>query len=278
MIRIRPMTDADVSLGIHLSRQAGWNQTETDWRRALELDPAGCFVAECQGQPVGTATACAFGDVAWVALVLVDVAARNRGAGTALMEHTLTYLDGRGVNSVRLTATPMGQPIYEKLGFVGEYHLARYEGMLPPAPPVAGVESVPPERLAELARLEQTYTGLERDRLLVCTYREWPEAMRMVQQDGRVVGFLSARRGFRAVYVGPCRATPEAGPILLADAWHRLAGQPVFMDLPLANTRALALAEAQGLKVQRQLLWMWRGPKGNPGTDDLWASWGPEKG
>jgi hypothetical protein len=227
---------------------------------------------------VGTTTACIFGEVAWIALVLVDAAARNRGAGTALMTHTLAYLDGRGVKSVRLTATPMGQPIYEKLGFVGEYHLARYEGVLPPGGMASGTEPVPPERLEELADLEQAYTGVDRRRLLVCKAREWPEALRMVRRDGRVQGFLLARRGSRAVYLGPGRATAEAGPLLLADAWQRFAGQPVFLDVPLNNAAALSLVEALGLQVQRRLLWMWRGPKGNPGTEGLWASWGPEKG
>jgi hypothetical protein len=49
MIHLRPLTAADLPLGLHLSRQAGWNQTPDDWRRCLELQPEGCFVAECDG-------------------------------------------------------------------------------------------------------------------------------------------------------------------------------------------------------------------------------------
>ena len=45
MIRLRLMTGDDVPAGLALSRQAGWNQTEADWRRALALQPDGCFVA-----------------------------------------------------------------------------------------------------------------------------------------------------------------------------------------------------------------------------------------
>src|SRR5262249_9202595 len=130
----------------------------------------------------------------------------------------------------------------------------------------------------ELAQLEQAYTGVDRRRLLACKCREWSEALRMVQRNGVVQGFLLARRGSRAVYVGPCRATAEAGPLLLAEACQRFAGQPVFLDGPVKNSIAISLVEARGLKVQRRLLWMWRGPKGNPGTEGLWASWGPEKG
>src|SRR5438270_10324239 len=98
------MTAADVPLGLRLRGQAGWNQTEADWRRFLRLQPDGCFVAELDGAPAGTTAAFVFGPVAWVAMVLVDEAVRGRGVGTALMRHALALLDGRGVRSVRLDA------------------------------------------------------------------------------------------------------------------------------------------------------------------------------
>src|SRR5262245_16769871 len=104
------MTAADVPLGMRLKEQAGWNQVEKDWLRFLDLEPGGCFVAELDGTAVGTVATCVFGPVAWVAMVLVNAAYRGRGAGKALMGHALKYLDGRGVASVRLDATSLGQP------------------------------------------------------------------------------------------------------------------------------------------------------------------------
>src|SRR5712692_11935001 len=107
MISIRRMTAADIPFGMGLKEQAGWNQTEADWQRCLELEPAGCFVAELDGTPVGTTTTCIFGPVAWVAMVLVEAAFRNRGIGTTLMRYALAFLDERGVRTVRLDATPL---------------------------------------------------------------------------------------------------------------------------------------------------------------------------
>ena len=83
MIRVRPVTTADLPLGLGLCRAAGWNQTEADWRRFLDLQPDGCFVAELDGAAVGTTTTCVFGRVAWVAMVLVAGPARGRGVGAA---------------------------------------------------------------------------------------------------------------------------------------------------------------------------------------------------
>ena len=83
MIRVRALTAADLPLG--LCGAAGWNQTEADWRRFLDLQPDGCFVAELDGASVGTTTTCVFSRVAWVAMALVAEAVRGRGVGAALL-------------------------------------------------------------------------------------------------------------------------------------------------------------------------------------------------
>ncbi|HWE37692.1 MAG TPA: GNAT family N-acetyltransferase, partial [Isosphaeraceae bacterium] len=128
VLRIRPMTAADLPLGLRLSRAAGWNQTPADWSRLLDLGPTGCFVAERAGTAVGTTTTCVFGPIAWVAMVLVDQDARGRGIGTALVAHAIDSLEGLRVRSIRLDATPLGEPLYRRLGFVAEYPLARFQG------------------------------------------------------------------------------------------------------------------------------------------------------
>src|SRR5439155_11821304 len=60
MIHIRLMTQTDLPLGMRLKTANGWNQTEADWRRYLDLQPDGCFVAMLDGTPVGTLTSCIF--------------------------------------------------------------------------------------------------------------------------------------------------------------------------------------------------------------------------
>ncbi len=130
MMNIRRMIIDDLPLGLRLTRQAGWNQTESDWQRFLSMQPEGCFVAEMDGSSAGTTTTCVFDGVAWIAMVLVDKSVRGRGIGTGLLRHAIDYLKERNVRTVRLDATPAGRPIYEKLGFVPEYELARYEGVV----------------------------------------------------------------------------------------------------------------------------------------------------
>jgi GNAT superfamily N-acetyltransferase len=283
MIRIRPMTDADLSLGMRLTAQAGWNQTEADWRRFLRLGGDGCFVAEWDGAAVGTTVCFVFGPVAWVAMVLVDEAVRGRGVGTALMRHALAILDGCGVKSVRLDATPLGRPLYEKLGFVAEYSLLRYGGVLPGkrthVPEVVPVSDV---GLAPVLRLDWDATQTERISFLMGLYAEREEAFRIVRRgmaERAVMGYLAWRPGANAVQIGPCMATAEpTGRLLIADACTRLGGQQVFIDVPLPNEPARRAVEFLQLAPRRELLRMVRGQPVAERVEMIWASSGPEKG
>ena len=272
------MTVEDVPLGMRLKEQAGWNQTEADWRRCLDLQPDGCFVAQRGGTPLGTTTTSIFGTLAWVAMVLVDTAVRRQGIGQALLDHALAFLDARGVRSVRLDATPLGRPLYEKRGFVEEYPLHRYEGMAPVTPEQGRVQVARTEHLEDVRMLDRAVTGTDRGTLLRRLFAERPEEWRVVLDGAKVAGFAAARAGSRAWHIGPCAATNEVGTLLLADAWGRHAGQRVFVDVPADHAAAIAAADRAGLVVQRPLFRMCRGPRPPECRGYLWASFGPENG
>jgi GNAT superfamily N-acetyltransferase len=278
VLRIRLMTAGDLPLGLRLRDQAGWNQTEVDWRRFLDFEPDGCFVAELDGTPVGTTTTTRFGSVAWVALVLVDVAVRGRGIGTALVSHTVRTLEDRGMTTMRLDATPLGRPVYEKLGFSADYELARYGGVPGATSAAADTELVGPGQLDEIFALDQTISGTDRARLLTRLYEEQWQGFRAVRRQGVLEGFVAVRLRAHGWQIGPCMARGEVGARLLRDAGYRCAGQPVVVDIPTGNNPSIAVAEALGLTVQRSLLRMTRGPRVSERLPELWASAGPEKG
>ena len=275
---IRPMTVADLPRGLELSRQAGWNQIESDWRRFLDLEPEGCFVAELDEAPVGTTTTCIFGPVAWIAMVLVDVEARRQGIGSALLRHALEFLDGQAVKTVRLDATAAGQRVYEKLGFVPEYPLARYEGVVSRVEAACDAVPVTETLVPELIAFDHRMTGTPRAKLLDRLFHESPQAVRVVHKGNEIAGYITLRDGANAVQVGPCVATPEVGAGLLGDALDRCAGRCVLVDVPCDNVGAVRLAESTGLTLQRSFMRMHRGEPVSDNVDALWAGSGPEKG
>lgn len=278
MIEIRLMTIDDLKLGLRLTKQAGWNQTESDWLRFMNMEPTGCFVAELNGASVGTTATCILGQVAWIAMVLVDVSARGRGVGTALLKHALNYLDERKVKTVRLDATPAGQPIYEKLGFVPEYKLVRFEGITLSDKKKPVVTKPTPEVFASIIEFDNRMTGTDRAKMLNRLFEEFPENIRLLRHGDIVEGYITTRPGANAVQIGPCIAMKNAGRALLSDALTRSVGKQVFIDIPLDNSDAVEIAQSSGLRIQRPFTRMYRGEPVKDNVRALWASSGPEKG
>jgi hypothetical protein len=264
---------------MHLKEQAGWNQTEADWLRLLAMQPDGCFVADLDSSPVATATACVFGNVAWVAMVLVDVALRGQGIGKAIMAHTLNFLEERHVPTIRLDATTLGQPLYHKLGFVPEYTVTRFEGRVTPTHHVGPNAACNSERLASLIACDRQATGTDRSKLLTRLAREYPHTVLALPAHGPVESFMMTRPGSNAWTLGPCIATHISdGNVLLNHALDNLAGQDVLIDIPEHHDGIMSAVRTRGLTVQREFVRMRRGEPIAEQLPRLCASSGPEAG
>jgi hypothetical protein len=131
---------------------------------------------------------------------------------------------------------------------------------------------------AEMVEFDKRMTGRERVEMLSRLFEEFPQDTRIVRRGGEIEGFITMRPGANAVQIGPCTATPEAGPALLGDALSRCAGKPIFIDIPLDNTEAVDIAESNGLTVQRSFTRMSWGRKAVDNPEASWASSGAEKG
>ncbi|MFW6060427.1 MAG: GNAT family N-acetyltransferase, partial [Phycisphaeraceae bacterium] len=280
---IRPFTEADLPFGLHLTTQANWNQLEADWRRLLALAPDGCFLAEIDRQPAGTAVAVTFGPVAWISMVLVDAAHRGQGIATALMQHVLTYLDRRHIPTVRLDATPQGEPIYRKLGFQPQFPLIRLHRPATSTPTpdcsAAEVRITIPTTPDPLITLDHPATRTNRRPLLEHLLQEHPTRAHLAERDNQPTGYLLTRPGRDAVQIGPAIATdPDTADHLLAHTLHQLHDTPAYIDIPADHTRLLTTLTAQGFTEQRRYTRMTRGPLIHEHLPHLLASSGPEKG
>src|ERR1044071_5228007 len=126
-VEIRLLFEADIPAAMQLKEAAGWNQTEADWHRLLRLEPDGCFGAIQDGRLVGTTTTTIHGELAWIGMVLVEQQERRQGIAAKLMNVALDYLKDK-VDTIKLDATSLGQPVYEKLGFEVESEVERWMG------------------------------------------------------------------------------------------------------------------------------------------------------
>lgn len=99
---------------------------------AAVLDPdVAVFVGYVDDVPVATSRVSCLGAVAEVLGVTTDDAYRRRGFGTALTWAAIDAARQRGCSAIALTASPMGLPVYQRMGFV---HACTLRTWLPPAP------------------------------------------------------------------------------------------------------------------------------------------------
>lgn len=272
-VRVRVMTPSDLGFADSLRALVGWNQTVKDWQRVIAHEPQGCFVAECDGAPAGTATTTSYGnDLAWIGMVLVHPELRRRGIGRALLEHCLGYLRGRGIRCIKLDATPLGKGLYQKLGFRDEWPWRRWETARLPASgvPVGPLRPGAISDSAAMAQLDKAAFGVSRQSMLERLARDSSAVLVQTSEAGRITGFGMLRPGARAVFLGPVVAdSAEAGALLVQALGASVAGRPVYWDVPEANAPAIELAKSYGFTPQRPLSRMVLGENKNPGQPQL---------
>lgn len=280
-LRIRLMTAADVATGMRFKTLAGWNQVEGDWQRFLALSPNGCFVAEIGREPAGTVVTVTFDGVCgWVAMVLVPPARRRLGIGTAMLRHGIAHLQESGVDTIKLDATPMGRQVYVPLGFRDEYGLERREGV-GQACRWSSVRRMRDTDMADVIAFDTPRFGICRKGLLRYLYRDSGGLCGVYPGTGNAVeGYVMVRPGSSAFQIGPLVAAHErAGRSLFCWAMDRLAGEPVFFDVPQENPDGTGLAEEFGFSVQRGFTRMYLGGVPFGGMPrQVYATSGPEKG
>jgi GNAT superfamily N-acetyltransferase len=282
---LRTMTELDVSAGLRLNHLAGWNQTAADWHRFLNASPGGCFVAEVDARVCGTTTTISYQErFAWIGMVLVDPELQKRGVGTQLLNRAVEYLDQRGIPTVKLDATPRGQPLYAKLGFVTEYQIERWILKRPPVD-VAGREKssfvhLTEDQLAIVLGMDRDVFGADRSFLLRSLHDEAQDFAMCIFDRGEPQGYAFGRRGAFADHLGPWMARgPAAAEKLLHEFLTRSTRETLLVDCVTPSPFAIEMLRACGFAQARILTRMFRGPNAHPGhSDSLCAIAGPEFG
>ncbi len=259
---VRLLDEQDIPIASQLSAEAGWNQTEDDWRVLLRLSPENCFGIDADGVLVATATLICYGkQLAWIGMVLTNRAYQRRGFARTLLLHAIARADQLGMESLKLDATDQGQPLYQTLGFRVEQPVERW-WRSSSVPGGAG------PRPANFPSLDPAAYGADRSELLhALTERSSVHA----QSDG----FCLARPGRRANYIGPC---VSQNPEFARKSIEACASRESYWDLLPQNLAALSIAKELGFSPQRKLIRMVRGHELRGREDWIYAIAGFELG
>lgn len=167
MIRTRTMTAGDLPAAASVGAEAGWPGWERRFEFHVRHPHCEAVAAEVGGEVAGVGFGTRNGTVGWIGLVCVRPRYRGRRIGRSLKELVAERLTDLGCRTLVLTATGIGRPLYEKMGFETEtfYHGLSGPGLNPePRPP--GIRRMRPADLAQVCGLDLRMTGEDRSHLL----------------------------------------------------------------------------------------------------------------
>jgi GNAT superfamily N-acetyltransferase len=269
------MTHSDIGAGLSLCRACQWNQVEDDWRCLLDFDVAGSYLAFRGDSVLGTVAFLRYGGAfSWIAMMLVNPDARRTGIASLLMETALENLREEGC--IRLDATPQGEPLYRRYGFIDEYPLVRTKVVVDKEPFMSSrgfVRWMEPSDLPEIFARDRVIFGADRSALLASFYRRAPELAWVATH-----GYCFGRPGYLYNHLGPIAAEDaEIARDLVSHCLSAQHGKRFAIDVPKHSPEWIRSLESAGFEIERPFLRMCRGD--NPGhglPDRQFGIGGPE--
>lgn len=276
---IRELTPADVESAFTLSSTAGWNQRLEDWRALLRLAPNGSFTAIVDGRLVGTAIGINYQAFGWIAMMLVDPAYRGRGLGGRLLEAAMQAVPSN--LPIRLDATPLGRPLYERYGFVEETALTRMVARTAGGFRAAErADALGPADLGQILDEDARVFAADRKSVFDWSLTDAPYA-RIVRDGDRVAGYSFGRRGRLFDQVGPVIArNDDIARTLASSAIAEVGDRAVAIDAYDRHERFTEWLRSIGFRPQRPLFRMSRGEWTSPPRGGLqeYSIFGPDFG
>ncbi len=275
----RPFGEGDFAAGARLIAQANWNQVDDDWRCFVARGTA--YAVESPGAGViATAATLPYEGVAWISMVLVDLAWRRRGIARMLIDRCTREVAASGRIPV-LDATPAGRTVYAGMAFRDVWVMQRWARgtAVPGAGAMPGVRPLCTDDLDAVAALDAQAFGAVRRWLIGSLAARSTAFAAVVECDGELRGALLGRVGRVATQLGPIVALVEDDAVALLE--HAVARIPggIYLDVPERHAALNAALAGLGFAVQRPFTRMaWRTDRIPGDPSRYFAAAGPELG
>jgi hypothetical protein len=274
-LAIRPLAPAEVGLAVDWAAAEGWNPGLNDAATFAAADDGAFLLGSLGTEPVAVISAVRYGATfGFLGFYIVAPAHRGRGHGLSVWQAAMARLRGR---TVGLDGVLAQEATYRRSGFAAAFHSVRFRapaegGAAASGRPGAWGEGAPVDLagvpLARVAAYDRPFFPDDRARFLAAWVRQpAAAALGLPGDDGALTGYAVRR---------PCREGHKIGPLFADTPAHAEAlldamtaglgpGEPVFLDVPLANPVAVRLAEGRGMTPVFETVRMYAG--GEPRID-----------
>jgi GNAT superfamily N-acetyltransferase len=231
-MKIRPLVSADIE-NIKSIAPEDWGDITPYFRYYFSNPNCYTFVAEENGKLIGSGNYTLHPESAWLSHIIVLPEYRNKGYGEAITKLLISEIKKSGCPSLMLIATPMGEPVYKKLGFqtVAKYIFLKDFSIDTTA--VKGLRPLKQEDISEVLKLDRLVAGEDRSRLLKSAANGW-----VVESGSTLKGFYLPQ-----IFEGPVLATDTEAGLALLGIKMKNKGPLV---LPEDNTEGVRLLKQNG--------------------------------
>jgi GNAT superfamily N-acetyltransferase len=239
----------DIEEFLALAAGEGWVCDRWEFEFLLDQFPSGCFAAREGKEAVGFITSIRHSHSGWIGNLIVRLGFRERGIGSVLMGYALEALDKAGAETVWLTASRQGKPIYERLGFSVVDVINRWVGK----GLWNGIGNRHVGDLSAILEIDRAGWGDKRESMIAAVL----ERGRLFIADD---AFLVCQPSGGTVQIGPCGGACASAQLLLEEALLEAGrGAKVVLDVPARNTWQTALLMGRGFAIGGSTLLMYRG-------------------
>lgn len=243
----------EIPAAVYLSRRAGWNVVECDWRRLHANPQTTVLTGYIDGELAATASVTCYGEtLGWIGMLLVDDHWRDNGHDRAMFDRALKYATDATPAAIGLDANEQDQSIYTEQGFVEASPIERRTGTVPNGSMPARTSRITAADHEEIVAYDRHHVPVDRGCLLQQLLGE-TGTTGVVVKDGTVEGYAIVRPGREQLHVGPIVAT-TAGVLdqLLKGLGAVLEGASIVTDIIPTEPTAAAF-DAVGIETERTL-------------------------
>lgn len=272
------MKPSDITFCKGLTDIEQWGYVEEDFKRLIDYEPNGCFIAWRGDEQIGMITTTSYGTYAFLGSLIVRNDVRRKGVGLRLMKRALDYLTKKGSSTIELDGVFPAVTLYRRLGLNDKYLSLRFIKTPTAHHKEKSTYHTPQENVDDIIYFDRVKTGLDRAKVLERLLNDLPHSVYTIREkDMKAYALIRPRTG-NVLMIGPFIAEHRAfAEILLSQIGRIYSHKTLTIGVPAVNNDAVALIIKHGFIYKQPSLRMYRGKRINY-ERHIYGILSPEKG